>query len=121
MYLCSCFGVIQLTIMAFIAMTVFFRTKMHRRNTTDGNIFNGALFFSVVMIMFNGMAEMSMTIAKLPVFYKHRDLLFFPAWAYALPSWFLKIPIAFFECAVWVFITYYVIGFDPYVGRYKPL
>lgn len=111
------FKLVQLIIMAFVAMTVFFRTEMPKRDTTDGNIFTGALFFSVVMIMFNGMAEMSMTIAKLPVFYKQRDLLFFPAWAYALPSWFLKIPITFFEVAVWVFTTYYVTGFDPNVGR----
>ncbi|KNA08458.1 hypothetical protein SOVF_162410 isoform A [Spinacia oleracea] len=111
------FKLFQLTIMAIIAMTVFFRTEMPKSGTTDGSIFTGALFFSVVMIMFNGMAEMSMTIAKLPVFYKQRDLLFFPAWAYALPGWVLKIPITLFECAVWTFITYYVIGFDPNVGR----
>ncbi|XP_062024492.1 uncharacterized protein LOC133740551 [Rosa rugosa] len=67
--------------------------------------------------MFNGMAELSMTIAKLPVFYKHRKLLFFPPWAYALPAWLLKIPLTCVEVGVWVFITYYVIGFDPNVGR----
>ncbi|KAJ8445587.1 hypothetical protein Cgig2_012475 [Carnegiea gigantea] len=108
----------ELITMAFIAMTVFFRTKMDKKTAQPGgSIYTGALFFSVVMIMFNGMAEMSMTIAKLPVFYKHRDLLFFPAWAYALPSWVLKIPITLFEVGVWVFTTYYVIGFDPNVGR----
>ncbi|XP_021731921.1 pleiotropic drug resistance protein 1-like [Chenopodium quinoa] len=111
------FKICQLTIMAIIAMTLFFRTKMHRKTVTDGGIYTGALFFSVVMIMFNGMAEMSMTIAKLPVFYKQRDLLFFPGWAYALPGWILKIPITIFECAVFTFITYYVIGFDPSVAR----
>lgn len=77
----------------------------------------GALFFAVVMIMFNGFSELAMTIVKLPVFFKQRDLLFFPAWSYSLPSWILKIPISFFEVAVWVFMTYYVIGFDPNVGR----
>ncbi|CAL2280413.1 unnamed protein product [Prunus armeniaca] len=63
------------------------------------------------------MAELSMTIAKLPVFYKQRKLLFFPPWAYALPAWILKIPITCLEVAVWVFITYYVIGYDPNVER----
>lgn len=77
----------------------------------------GALFFGVIMIMFNGLTETAMLIFKLPVFYKQRDLLFYPAWSYAIPSWILKIPIAFVEVAVWVFMTYYVIGFDPYVGR----
>lgn len=103
--------------MACITMTLFFRTKMPRDTTTDGGIYIGALFFALTMIMFNGMVEISMTIAKLPVFYKQRDLLFYPAWAYALPNWIIKIPITFLEVAVWVFITYYVIGFDPYVGR----
>ncbi|KAJ0075710.1 hypothetical protein Patl1_34366 [Pistacia atlantica] len=83
----------------------------------DGVIYTGAMFFSLVTIMFNGMADISMTIVKLPVFYKQRDLQFFPSWAYALPSWILKIPVTFVEAAVFVFTTYYVIGFDPNVER----
>ena len=98
-------------------MTLFFRTKMHRETTSDGNIFLGVLFFSTIMIMFNGFAELSMTIVKLPVFYKQRDFLFYPPWAYSLPLWILKIPVTFLEVAVWVFLTYYVVGFDPNVGR----
>jgi hypothetical protein len=103
--------------MAIIAMTLFLRTKMPRESVTDGTIYTGALFFTVIMIMFNGMAELSMTIVKLPVFYKQRDLLFYPSWVYALPTWVLKIPVAFVEVAAWVFMSYYVIGFDPNVGR----
>ncbi|RVW28717.1 Pleiotropic drug resistance protein 1 [Vitis vinifera] len=111
------FKLTQLAIMAVITMTLFLRTEMHRNSVDDGNIYTGALFFTVVMIMFNGMAELAMAIAKLPVFYKQRDLLFYPAWAYALPTWILKIPITFIEVGVWVFMTYYVIGFDPNVER----
>ncbi|XP_072970521.1 ABC transporter G family member 36-like [Typha angustifolia] len=111
------FKATQLTILAFIAMTVFLRTNMHRDNVTDGGIYMGALFFTIIIIMFNGFSELAMTIIKLPVFFKQRDLLFYPAWAYTLPSWILKIPITFGEVAVWVFLTYYVIGFDPNVGR----
>jgi hypothetical protein len=103
--------------MAMIAMTVFLRTKMPRESVEDGTIYTGALFFTVIMIMFNGMAELSMTIVKLPVFYKQRDLLFFPSWVYALPASVLKIPISFLEVGVWVFMSYYVIGLDPNVGR----
>ncbi|KAJ8773915.1 hypothetical protein K2173_009346 [Erythroxylum novogranatense] len=108
----------QLTLMAFIAMSLFFRTEMHRVTEGDGGIYFGALFFIAIQIMFNGMSELSMTIAKLPVFYKQRDLLFYPPWAYSLPPWLLKIPITFVEVALWVFLTYYVIGFDPNVGRF---
>ena len=110
------FKLCQLLLVAFIGMTLFFRTKMHKNTLDDGNI-QGALFFSLITVMFNGMAELSMTIAKLPVFYKQRDLLFFPPWAYAIPTWILKIPITFLEVGVWVFITYYVMGFDPNVER----
>lgn len=77
----------------------------------------GALFFTVTSIMFNGFAEMSMTIARLPIFYKQRDLQFYPSWAYALPAWIIKIPISLIESFLWVLFTYYVIGFDPNVGR----
>ncbi|VFQ72953.1 unnamed protein product [Cuscuta campestris] len=111
------FKFFQLLVMALITMTLFFRTKMRKENETDGGIYSGALFFGVIMIMFNGMSEVPMTIYKLPVFYKQRDLLFFPPWAYALPSWILKVPITLVEVSLWVFITYYVIGFDPNVGR----
>ncbi|KAF1859242.1 hypothetical protein Lal_00009826 [Lupinus albus] len=112
------FKLCQIFVMAFIAFTLFFRTEMHHRNVADAGVYTGALFFTLVTIMFNGMAEISMTIAKLPVFYKQRDLLFYPSWAYAIPSWILKIPVTMAEVAVWVFLTYYVIGFDPNVGRF---
>ncbi|MBA0569954.1 hypothetical protein Golob_003648 [Gossypium lobatum] len=111
------FKFIQLTIMAFITMTLFLRTEMRNDSIEGGGIYMGALFFGLIAIMFNGMSEISMTIAKLPVFFKQRDLLFFPSWAYALPTCILKIPISFLEVSLWVFLTYYVIGFDPNVER----
>uniref|UniRef100_A0A0E0EQW0 ABC transporter domain-containing protein n=1 Tax=Oryza meridionalis TaxID=40149 RepID=A0A0E0EQW0_9ORYZ len=56
---------------------------------------------------------MGPAIAKLPVLFKQRDLLYYPSWTYSLPSWIIKIPISFLNTTVWVFLTYYVIGFDP--------
>jgi hypothetical protein len=100
-----------------MAMTVFFRTKMHRDSVADGVIFMGALFFAVMMIMLNGLSELPLTIFKLPVFFKQRDLLFFPAWTYTIPSWILKSPMSFIEVGGFCFMSYYVIGFDPNVGR----
>ncbi|XP_015580484.2 pleiotropic drug resistance protein 1 isoform X2 [Ricinus communis] len=108
----------QLTIVALISMSLFVRTEMHRDSVADGVIYLGALSYIVTMVLFNGSAEISMTLAKIPVFYKQRDMLFYPAWAYALPAWILKIPVSFLEVVVLVFTTYYVIGFDPSVGRF---
>nr|XP_017233841.1 PREDICTED: pleiotropic drug resistance protein 1-like isoform X2 [Daucus carota subsp. sativus] len=112
------FKLFQLATMALILMTLFLRTEFEQDTTTDGGLYMGALFFGVGMLMFNGMADLALTIAKLPVFYKQRDLLFFPAWSHDLPTWILKIPITFVEVGVWVVLTYYVIGFDPNVGRF---
>ncbi|XP_071686005.1 pleiotropic drug resistance protein 1-like [Rutidosis leptorrhynchoides] len=108
------FKLTQLFIMALTTMTVFLRTEMHRNTLEDGGKYNGALYFGVMMIMFNGMSEIPMTIAKLPVFYKQRDFRFYPSWAYALPSWVVKIPVSFLEAGLWTILTYYVIGFDPH-------
>ncbi|XP_072991802.1 ABC transporter G family member 39 [Typha latifolia] len=112
------FKVVQLIILGSIAMTIFLRIKMPRNSVEDGVIFLGAMFLGLVTHLFNGFAELAMSIAKLPIFYKQRDLLFYPSWAYALPTWILKIPISFLECAVWILMTYYVIGFDPNIERF---
>lgn len=112
------FKMFQLLVIATIAMTVFLRTKMHHRDVDDGSIYMGAIFIGVMTHLFNGFAELAMSIAKLPVFYKQRDLLFFPAWTYSLPTWILKIPVSFLECAAYTALTYYVIGFDPSVQRF---
>ncbi|XP_027349852.1 pleiotropic drug resistance protein 1-like isoform X2 [Abrus precatorius] len=112
------FKLSQLAVMAIIAMTIFLRTEMHSDSVSDGGVYVGALFYAVVVIMFNGFAELSMVVSRLPVFYKQRDNLFYPSWAYALPAWILKIPMTFVEVGIWVCLTYHVIGFDPYVGRF---
>ncbi|XP_073025690.1 LOW QUALITY PROTEIN: pleiotropic drug resistance protein 1-like [Primulina eburnea] len=112
------FKMTQLILMALISMTVFLRTEMHKNTNTDGGVYMGALFFALIMIMFNGFSELALSILKLPVFYKQRDLLFFPAWAYSLPSWILKIPVTLVEVIIWVVITYYATGYDYDVGRF---
>ncbi|PAN23236.1 hypothetical protein PAHAL_4G078000 [Panicum hallii] len=111
------FRVVQLILLSVIEMTLFFRTDMHRDSVANGGIYMGALFFTTLMIIFNGFSELTLTILKLPIFFKQRDLLFYPAWTYTVPSWILKIPITFLEVGGFVFITYYAIGFDPDVVR----
>lgn len=102
-------------------MGMFFRTRMPKENITDGGIYTGALFFTVIIVMFNGMSEISMTIKKLSVFYKQRDMFFFPPWAYGLPAWFLNIPFSLIEVGIWTGLTHYVIGLDPNAGRYPSI
>ncbi|KAG8056465.1 hypothetical protein GUJ93_ZPchr0002g23043 [Zizania palustris] len=112
------FKATQLILLAIIAMTVFIRPNMHHDSIANGRLYMGAIFYGIAIIMFNGMPEVILIIAKLPVFFKQRDLLFYPAWTYSLPSWIIKIPISFLNITVWVFLTYYVIGFDPNIQRF---
>uniref|UniRef100_A0A5B6YTB6 Putative Pleiotropic drug resistance protein 12 n=1 Tax=Davidia involucrata TaxID=16924 RepID=A0A5B6YTB6_DAVIN len=107
------FKSIQIIIIAIIASTVFLRSKMHSRNEEDGALYIGALLFAMIINMFNGFAELSLTIQRLPVFYKHRDLLFYPAWTFTLPTFLLRVPISVFESIVWMVMSYYTIGFAP--------
>lgn len=90
---------------------------MHRDTVDDGGIYMGAMFFTMMVIVFNGFSELAMTIMKLPVFFKQRDLLFYPAWAYSLPTMIIRIPMTFVEVSIWMAITYYGIGYDPSIER----
>ncbi|WRX12870.1 ABC transporter-like [Theobroma cacao] len=112
------FKTTQITIMSVIAFTVFFRTKMKAGHISNGVKFYGALFFSLINVMFNGMAELALTIFRLPVFFKQRDFLFYPAWAFALPIWVLRIPLSLLESGIWIILTYYTIGFAPAASRF---
>lgn len=111
------FKTVQLIIVAIISSTVFLRTRMHTRDENDGVIFIGALLYAMIINMFNGFAELTLMITRLPVFYKQRDLMFHPVWTFTLPTFLLRIPISIFESMVWIVVTYYTIGFAPEASR----
>ncbi|XP_022777195.1 ABC transporter G family member 36-like isoform X2 [Durio zibethinus] len=108
----------EIFIVGFLASTVFLRTRMHHRDEQDGMLYNGALLFSLITNMFNGYPEIVLMIARLPVFFKQRDLLLYPAWAFAISLVVTKIPIAILETIAWMAITYYPIGFAPGADRF---
>ncbi|XP_068637695.1 ABC transporter G family member 42-like [Aristolochia californica] len=112
------FKTVQMILAAAVASTVFLRTRLHTRSEGDGALYVGILLFAMILNMFNGFAELSFTITRLPVFYKQRDLLFYPAWAFTLPNFILKIPISLLEALVWVGVTYYTVGFTPEASRF---
>ncbi|XP_065866894.1 pleiotropic drug resistance protein 2-like [Euphorbia lathyris] len=112
------FKTFQITFMAVIAFTLFFRTEMQPGKREGAGKYFGALFFGLLNVMFNGMAEISMTLVRLPIFFKQRDAFFYPAWAYALPIVILRIPLSILESGIWIILTYYTIGFAPAAARF---
>ncbi|KAK4604283.1 hypothetical protein RGQ29_012685 [Quercus rubra] len=107
------FRAIQLEIIAIIAATVFAQAKKHHDTLEDGIFYLGALYFGLSSIMFAAQFELPQTIDKLPVFYKQRDLLFYPSWAFSLPVAILGIPLSLIDVVLWDAPTYFLIGFDP--------
>ncbi|KAL1814400.1 hypothetical protein ACET3Z_016974 [Daucus carota] len=112
------FKTVQIIIVAIIAATVFLRTELNTVTENDGGVYVGALLFGMIINMFNGFAELSLTIQRLPVFYKQRDLLFHPPWTFTLPNFLLRVPISLVETTVWMVVTYYTIGFAPEGSRF---
>ena len=54
---------------------------------------------------------------RLPVFYKQRQQGLYPAWAYTLPTTFLRIFYSATEAGLWSAIVYWSVGFAPDAGR----
>ncbi|CAI9101370.1 OLC1v1038676C1 [Oldenlandia corymbosa var. corymbosa] len=111
------FKFVQILFNASITMTLFLRTRM-KVDLLHANYYMGALFYTITIFVLNGFPELTLTVARLGVFYKQRDLFFYPTWAYAIPTAILKIPLSFLEAVVFTCLTYYVIGYTPEVGRF---
>ncbi|KAB1202044.1 Pleiotropic drug resistance protein 3 [Morella rubra] len=111
------FKTTQLTLIALITMTVFLRTRMNIDivHSTD---YMGALFYALIILLIDGLPELSMTVRRLPFFFKQKQLCFFPAWAYTVPVCIMKVPISLVQSLAWTCLTYYVIGYSPEVERF---
>lgn len=103
---------LQIIIIALVTMTVYLRTQMDV-SLEHATYYMGALYYTLVRLMTNGIAELTMTFSRLPVFYKQQDFHFYPAWAYAIPASILKVPVSLVESFIWTALTYYVIGYSP--------
>ncbi|KAF1867088.1 hypothetical protein Lal_00049516 [Lupinus albus] len=110
------FKTVQLTITAIITMTVFIRTQL-AVDLIGANYLLGSLYYTLVRLMTNGVAELIMTITRLPVVDKQKAFYLYPAWAYCLPASILKIPFSVLDSIVWTSVTYYVIGYSPEISR----
>uniref|UniRef100_R7W113 Pleiotropic drug resistance protein 3 n=1 Tax=Aegilops tauschii TaxID=37682 RepID=R7W113_AEGTA len=106
----------QLGLFGLITGTVFLRTRMGV-DRTHASYYMGSLFYALLLLIVNGFPDLAMAIERLPVFYKHRDNYFYPAWAYAIPSFILKIPFSLVGSVALTSISYYLIGYTPEASR----
>lgn len=54
--------VIQVFVLGLIAATLFLRTHIHPISPNDGQEIAGFLFFATLVMLFNGIADLSMTV-----------------------------------------------------------
>jgi hypothetical protein len=113
------FKIVQITVLAFVISTVYVRTNMSQKSVLDANKYMGSLFIAVVIVNFNGMTEIAMTIKRLPTFYKQRELLGLPGWALLSSAYLISLPMSILETGLWTSLTYYVIGYAPSFLRYS--
>ncbi|KAJ0092911.1 hypothetical protein Patl1_24755 [Pistacia atlantica] len=85
------FKTAQLVVTAFMTMTVFIRTEM-KVDLLHANFLMGCMYYAIVRLLTNGVAELSLTIIRLPVVHKQRSFYLYPAWAYSIPSFDSKDP-----------------------------
>lgn len=102
----------QLVVVGVVTMTIFIRTRM-KVDLEHAHFYMASLFYSLLRLVVIGIAELSMTVSRLGVFYKQRDFCFYPAWAYSIPAAVLKIPFSMIDAFLWTALTYYVIGYSP--------
>ncbi|KAK9861402.1 hypothetical protein WJX84_004842, partial [Apatococcus fuscideae] len=112
------FKTFQIAVTGFIAGTLFLRTNLHPNNAQQALLYQGALFYTLLVMLQNALSEMSFTIERLPVFWKHRGNRLYPSWAYILPTMVLRLPFSCVEGIVWTAFTYWVIGFAPTASRF---
>ncbi|XP_047086516.1 ABC transporter G family member 45 isoform X1 [Lolium rigidum] len=112
------FKIVQITVLALVISTVYVRTNMNQKSVLDANKYMGSLFIAVVIVNFNGMTEIAMTIKRLPTFYKQRELLGLPGWALLSSAYLISLPISLLETGLWTSLTYYVIGYAPSFLRF---
>ncbi|XP_039067178.1 pleiotropic drug resistance protein 3-like [Hibiscus syriacus] len=111
------FKSVQLLMIGSMTLSVFLRTQM-AVDIIHVNYYAGALFFTIIILFVDAFPELSMTVSRLDVFYKQRELCFYPAWAYAIPAAILKVPLSLMESFLLTALTYYSIGYSPEVGRF---
>ena len=60
---------LQAGIVAFIVGTVFLRTQLHPNSQNEAQSYAAMLFFSLLQMFFNGIAEMTFTVSAWSLFF----------------------------------------------------
>ncbi|KAL4433696.1 hypothetical protein ABPG75_000137 [Micractinium tetrahymenae] len=113
---------VQTILMAFVVGTLFLQEDKGLQQGTDGqpdvpasissaNYFLGVILFTVFNFGVSAFPDSAMLVQALPVWYKHRDSHFYPAFCFALQAVVMRLPWMFAESWVWTLMVYFLVGF----------
>ncbi|EFN59136.1 hypothetical protein CHLNCDRAFT_137957 [Chlorella variabilis] len=103
----------QVLLMAFVVSTLFWRED--KGTVEDGNLFFGVIFYSILYQLLGAIPEMHLLVGRLSVFFKQRDVNFYPGWCFAIPTFLMRVPWSFLEATLWTNLVYWLVGFSPSV------
>jgi len=106
----------NILITGFMVATTF--TKLPKDETNYANLFLSVIYYSAETAFFVGFIEVPLTISYFSVAFKQRDNKFFPAWAYAIAGWVMRIPENIMIATAWTVIVYWSVGFVVDAGRF---
>lgn len=106
----------QVVLMALVLSALFWQVS--HDSVDDGNYFMAVLFFSLLFQLLGGISELHVLCARLPVFHKQRAMGFYPGWAFAVPTFALRLPFSLLEATLWSLLVYWMVGFSPRADRF---
>mmetsp|Transcript_9242 Transcript_9242/g.27733 ORF Transcript_9242/g.27733 Transcript_9242/m.27733 type:complete len:1604 (+) Transcript_9242:484-5295(+) len=112
------FRFMQMLILAFVTATLFPKPRQTYDTVAGGSLLIGAIFFSLLQFLFDGMTEMVLTIDRLPIYYKQTDNKFFPSWSFVFPTTIMRLPYSIAQGILWAVIVYWSIGLAPEASRF---
>ena len=59
---------------AVVTATLFLRTNLHPNSVGDGQVYFGVIFFSLIMVLFDGFAEETLTVRLAPTSMTNTDI-----------------------------------------------
>lgn len=103
----------QVGFMALIVSTLFWRED--KNTVSDGNLFLGVIFYSLLYQLLGGVSEMHLMCDRLPVAHKQIAMRFYPGFLFAIPAFCLRLPYSLMESTLWTMVVYWIVGFSPSV------
>eukprot|EP00877_Chromochloris_zofingiensis_P010755 jgi/Chrzof1/5933/Cz16g21030.t1 len=100
--------IMQVIIIGLFCGSLFFNLG---HSPEDARTFLGASFMAVMFMSMGAMPQLALVLASKPVWFKHRDNYFYPAYAHGVAMAITQFPLSIIDASLFSLITYFMIGY----------